>query len=54
MPETNTAPRICDYEGSDYRTRFWEDKHRDYEDTVERRVLRRLLPDGGKRLLEVG
>lgn len=45
---------ICDYEGSTYRTDFWEDKGRDYEDQVERQVLRRLLPSSGRRLLEVG
>lgn len=47
-------PRICDYEGSDYRTRFWEGQGRNYEDTVERLVLRQLLPEQGKRLLEIG
>jgi ubiquinone/menaquinone biosynthesis C-methylase UbiE len=51
MSET---PRICDYEGSDYRTRFWENQGRDYEDQVERLVLRQLLPTSGKRLLEIG
>jgi ubiquinone/menaquinone biosynthesis C-methylase UbiE len=50
----NTTPRICDYEGSDYRTRFWEGQGRDYEDRVERAVLHRLLPASGKRLLEIG
>ncbi|MGJ3239757.1 MAG: class I SAM-dependent methyltransferase [Anaerolineae bacterium] len=51
MTET---PRICDYEGSNYRTEFWEGQGRNYEDTVERQVLRRLLPSQGKRLLEIG
>lgn len=51
MTET---PRICDYEGSDYRTEFWEGQGRNYEDTVERDVLRRVLPSQGKRLLEIG
>ncbi|MEO1290530.1 MAG: class I SAM-dependent methyltransferase [Chloroflexota bacterium] len=51
MTET---PRICDYEGSDYRTEFWEGQGRNYEDTVERQVLRQLLPKNGKRLLEIG
>jgi hypothetical protein len=45
---------ICDYEGSNYRTEFWEGKGRDYEDRVERIALRRLLPRTGRRLLEVG
>lgn len=47
-------PGICDYEGSNYRTDFWEGRGRDYEDRVERQVIRRLLPATGRRLLEVG
>jgi len=46
--------RICDYEGSAYRTDFWEGQGRDYEDHVERGVLQQLLPKHGKRLLEIG
>jgi SAM-dependent methyltransferase len=53
MPDPN-APKICDYEGSTYRTDFWEGKGRNYEDRVERIALRRLLPIGGRRLLELG
>ncbi|MEL7435487.1 MAG: class I SAM-dependent methyltransferase [Chloroflexota bacterium] len=48
------TPRICDYEGSDYRTDFWEGQGRNYEDRVERGVLRHILPESGKRLLELG
>lgn len=51
---TEPKPGICDYEGSNYRTEFWEGKGRDYEDRVERLALRRLLPHNGRRLLEVG
>lgn len=47
-------PRICDYGDSTYRQDFWEGQGRDYEDAVERRVLRLLLPSSGARLLEVG
>lgn len=55
MPEKKTRPDICDYEGSNYRTEFWENQGREYEDRVERVALRRLLPHGGgQRLLEVG
>ena len=54
MPKTEPRPRICDYEGSNYRTEFWEGRGRDYEDRVERIALRRLLRGGGRRLLEVG
>lgn len=45
---------ICDYEGSDYRSRFWQNADRAYEDAVERVALRRLLPPSGKRLIEFG
>ena len=48
------TPRICDYEGSDYRTRFWEGQGRDYEDWVERVALRRLMPASGDTLIEIG
>jgi SAM-dependent methyltransferase len=53
MTDPHPAP-ICDYEGSNYRTDFWEGKGRDYEDRVERIALRRLLPKSGRRLLEIG
>jgi ubiquinone/menaquinone biosynthesis C-methylase UbiE len=45
---------VCDYEGSDYQERFWEQGRREYEDQVEAVALRRLLPAGGLRLLEIG
>ena len=48
------GPRICDYGDSTYRQDFWEGRGRDYEDAVERRVLKQLLPARGTRLLEVG
>jgi SAM-dependent methyltransferase len=48
-------PPVCDYEGSNYRTDFWENQGRDYEDGAERIALRRLLPaGGGRRILEIG
>lgn len=49
----NTPP-VCDYEGSDYRTRFWEGQGRSYEDQVERIALRRLMPPTGTTLIEIG
>lgn len=45
---------VCDYDGSDYQTTFWEQGDRAYEDQVEEVALRRLLPPGGKVLLELG
>ncbi|MBN1933694.1 MAG: methyltransferase domain-containing protein [Anaerolineae bacterium] len=53
----NDAPPnipICDYEGSDYRARFWQNQGREYEDLTERFALRKLLPPRGDRLLEIG
>jgi SAM-dependent methyltransferase len=47
-------PPVCDYEGSDYRTRFWQNQGRDYEDRAERVAIRRLLPPYGETLLDVG
>lgn len=52
--KTNETPPVCDYEGSDYRTRFWEGQGRNYEDLAERIALRRLMPPEGKRLIEIG
>ncbi len=54
VPDNTPRPNIIDYEGSRYRSEFWEDANRDYEDRVERVALRRLLPGSGHRLLEVG
>ena len=48
------TPPICNYEGSDYQSSFWEKGERAYEDAVEAVALERLLPAGGKRLLELG
>ncbi len=45
---------ICDYEGSTYRTDFWEGKGREYEHLAERIALRKLLPPAGTRLMEIG
>jgi SAM-dependent methyltransferase len=53
-PTHSDAIPICDYEGSDYQTRFWENQGREYEDLVERVAIQRLLPPGGTRLLEIG
>jgi hypothetical protein len=43
---TKEPPAICDYEGSDYQERFWDQADRVYEDRVESIALRRLLPPG--------
>ena len=48
------TPPICDYTDSDYQHSFWEQGGRAYEDAAEAVALRRLLPAGGKLLLELG
>ena len=53
MPEEKHPP-VIDYEGSDYQTRFWETGGRDYEDRCEAIALKRLLPQNGKLMLELG
>lgn len=50
----DSLPPVCDYEGSDYQQQFWDQGGRAYEDRVEAIALRRLLPAGGERLLELG
>jgi len=54
MTTVDHRPPVCDYEGSDYQQRFWGAGEREYEDRVEAIAIRRLLPSGGGRLLEVG
>jgi ubiquinone/menaquinone biosynthesis C-methylase UbiE len=49
-----TTPPICDYEGSDYQTSFWDKGGRAYEDHTEAIALKRLLPKQGHLLLELG
>jgi ubiquinone/menaquinone biosynthesis C-methylase UbiE/DNA-directed RNA polymerase subunit RPC12/RpoP len=46
--------RICNYEDTDYHRDFWEGQGRDYEDLAERIALRRLLPQAGRRLVDLG
>lgn len=50
----NDLPPICDYENSDYQTTFWDEGGRAYEDQAEAVALRRLLPENGKLMLEIG
>lgn len=49
-----TTPPVCNYEGSDYQTSFWDKGGREYEDRTEAIALKRLLPKGGRLLLELG
>lgn len=49
-----TTPPVCNYEGSDYQTSFWDQGGRAYEDRTEAIALKRLLPKSGHLLLELG
>ncbi len=53
MDKHNTPP-VCNYEGSDYQSSFWDQGGRDYEDRTEAIALKRLLPKRGRLLLELG
>ena len=48
------TPPVCNYEGSDYQTSFWDKGGREYEDRTEAIALKRLLPKTGRLLLELG
>ena len=50
---TNTPP-VCDYDGSDYQSSFWDKGGREYEDRAEAIAIKRLLPPRGRLLLELG
>lgn len=49
-----TKPPVCNYEGSDYQSSFWDQGGRTYEDRTEAIALKRLLPTSGHLLLELG
>lgn len=49
-----TTPPVCNYEGSDYQSSFWDRGGREYEDRTEGIALKRLLPKRGRLLLELG
>lgn len=53
-PTVAEVPPVIDYEGSRYRTEFWEGQGRNYEDATERLALQRLLPPKGRRIAEIG
>jgi len=52
--ENKNTPPVCDYEGSDYQTSFWDRGGREYEDRTEAIALKRLLPKSGGLMLELG
>ena len=54
MTSNSQHPPVIDYEGSDYQTSFWDEGGREYEDQSESIAIKRLLPESGKLLLEIG
>ena len=53
MSEDHT-PEKMDYTGSHYQEDFWEKGNREYEDQSEDIAFKKLLPESGKRMLEIG
>jgi ubiquinone/menaquinone biosynthesis C-methylase UbiE len=45
---------VCDYEGSNYQSEFWDKGERQYEDLAERIALKAFLPTSGRAALELG
>ncbi|MFC1477837.1 methyltransferase domain-containing protein [Candidatus Margulisiibacteriota bacterium] len=46
---------ICDYADTDYAADFWNGNiDRTYEDLTERELLRRLLPENGGSIIDIG
>lgn len=54
MSQRERQIQIISYEGSSYRTDFWEGQGREFEDLTERKALGRLLPPTGGTLVEIG
>ena len=54
MSQRTRQPKIISYEGSSYKTDFWEGQGREFEDITERQALGRLLPPTGGTIIEVG
>jgi ubiquinone/menaquinone biosynthesis C-methylase UbiE len=54
LMDNQDSPPVCDYEGSDYQTSFWDKGGREYEDRTETIALKRLLPKSGRLMLELG
>lgn len=54
MTQRTRQPKIISYEGSTYKTDFWEGQGREFEDMTERKALQRLLPPSGGTLIEIG
>jgi len=54
MNTNSEHPPVIDYEDSDYQTSFWDEGGREYEDQTEKIALKRLFPDRGDLLLEIG
>ncbi len=54
MSQRTRQLKIISYEGSSYKTDFWEGQGREFEDLTERNALRRLLPPSGGTIMEIG
>lgn len=45
---------VSDYNGYDYKTEFWENADREYEDQADRMAIRKLLPKRMDKFADIG
>ena len=45
---------VSDYNGYDYKKKFWEDVDREYEDQADRMAIRKLLPRRMEKFADIG
>ncbi|MBQ6375562.1 class I SAM-dependent methyltransferase [Candidatus Saccharibacteria bacterium] len=49
-----TKKMVSDYNGYDYKTDFWENTGREYEDQADRMAIRKLLPKRMEKFADIG
>lgn len=49
-----STPIVSDYNGYDYKTIFWENADREYEDQADRMAIRTLLPKRMEKFADIG
>ena len=52
--KSGTDKVVSDYNGYDYKTDFWENTGREYEDQADRMAIRKLLPKRMEKFADIG
>ncbi|MBR0488102.1 class I SAM-dependent methyltransferase [Candidatus Saccharibacteria bacterium] len=52
--KTTKKEVVSDYNGYDYKTDFWENTGREYEDQADRMAIRKLLPKRMEKFADIG